>query len=477
MTDYIWTDICVIGGGSGGLSLAAGASQLGANVVLIEEKRLGGDCLNSGCIPSKALLAAAHSRDDITNAARFGIYAKPYKTQMQDVHTHIQDVIAGIAPHDSTERFTGLGVRVIIGKASFVGFNEVAVSNFLIKARRFAIATGSSPKIPAIPGIKSIPYFTNETIFDNKVLPDHLAILGGGFIGTEIAQAYTRLGSKVTLIEKNKMLSAEDPELTEMIRNRLKLDGVTILEETSVHGLSNAHSPEPAIEIKLQNKRLRQTLVVSHLAIATGRQINTQHLNLEAAGVKTGKNTILVDRRLRTSNRRIFALGDVIGSNQFTHAANHEAIVVLRNILFRLPARTKTFSIPRVIYTDPEFAHIGMTEEQARTKKDEIVILRSPFSDNDRARADRATEGFIKVITTRRGKILGVSIVGRSAGELLQPWTLAIENGLKVSKLAQTIAAYPTRGEVSKRVASSFFAPKLFNQKIRRIVRFMLAFS
>jgi len=470
MPERLNVDICVIGGGSAGLSVAAGASQLGVTVALVEKGRMGGDCLNYGCVPSKALLAAGRARHAIDTSGRFGIQAGPAQVDMQQVHDHVHGVIAGIAPHDSVERFEGLGVRVVQAAARFLNARELQAGDLVIGARRFVIATGSSPLVPPIPGLDHVPYLTNESIFDlNRPIP-HLLVVGGGPIGLEMAQAHARLGARVTVLEMARAMPKDDPELAAIVLKRLRGEGIEIHENTRVTGVEAG--PDGPV-VKAENEAGEQRFQGSDLLLAVGRRANVDDLNLDAAGVAYGNRGIEVDARLRTSNRRIYAIGDVAGGLQFTHVAGYHAGIVIRNALFRLPARTDDRAIPWVTYTDPELAHVGMTEAQAREAAGAINVLRWPFTENDRARAERDVDGFVKVVTDGKGRILGASIVGTHAGELIQPWILAIANKMKIGKLAGIVAPYPTLGEVNKRAASSYFVPKLFSERTKKLVRLL----
>ena len=453
VTDRIRADLCVIGAGSGGLSIAAGAVQMGASVILIEQSRMGGECLNTGCVPSKALLAAAARGDDFAAA-----------------YDHMRRVIATIEPHDSAERFRGLGAHVVFGKAKFVAPRFLEVGDTSVTARRFVVATGSAPVVPAIPGLDSVPYFTNETLFDSAPEPSHLLVLGGGPVGVEMSQAYRRLGAEVTLVEKGRVLGRDDPELAAIVRAQLIEDGVAVHEETPV----TAVEPEGdgvALDCGSADKRLR--LSGSHLLVAAGRRPKIDGLGLENAKVALNDGVPLVDARLRTSNKRIFAIGDVVGPYRFTHTASYQARIVITNALFRLPARARYDAVPWVTYTDPELAHVGLSEAEARAKGNEVRILRFPFEENDRAIAEGATEGLVKVMATKRGRVLGASIVGAHAGELILPWVLAVKYRLGVGKLAQAIVPYPTLSEVSARAAGSFHTPTLFSARTRRLVRML----
>ncbi|MGH6933985.1 MAG: dihydrolipoyl dehydrogenase family protein [Dongiaceae bacterium] len=474
MSALLDVDICVIGAGSAGLSVAAGAAQLGADTVLIEAHKMGGDCLNYGCVPSKALLAAAHAAAAGRAARRLGVEFGSGNVDFKRVHDHVHEVIAAIAPHDSVERFEGLGVRVILAKARFLSPTEVAAGDLRIRARRFVIATGSTPLIPPIPGLDQVPYFTNETIFDNSTRPEHLLVLGGGPIGCELAQAHRRLGARVSIIEMADLLPKDDRELVEILRGRLRAEEVALHEHTKTVGVEDTGSGLALItECAGQPGRI----LGSHLLIAAGRRPNLAGLELDAAGVKHGPQGIAVDARLRSSNRRIFAIGDAAGGPQFTHAAGYHAGIVIRNALFRLPAKTDYRAMPWVTYTEPEIAQVGLTEAQAIATSTAPRVLRWPLSQNDRAQTERSTDGMVKAIVTRRGKILGASIAGPHAGESIQPWVLAMANGLKVAALASMIAPYPTLGESNKRAAGSFYTPALFSERTRRVVRFLRRFG
>ncbi len=474
MAGTIEVDLCVIGGGTGGLVTAAGASQMGASTVLIERHRMGGDCLNTGCVPSKAMLAAAKTAQTMRDAAPFGIAAAKPQVDFRRVREHVQDVIATIAPHDSVARFEGLGVRVIRAEGRFTGPREVIAGDTHIRARRFVVATGSRPAVPPIPGLAEVPYLTNETVWDDPALPRHLIVIGGGPIGAELAQAYRRLGAAVTILEMASLLPKDDPELVAVVRNRLRREGVVLREGVTVTGVERGAD---GMVVTVEADGALERLTGSHLLVATGRRPNVEDLGLDQAGIRYGKDGIETDSRLRTSNRRVYAVGDVTGRMQFTHMAAHHAGVVLRNALFRLPAKVEERSVPWVTYTDPELAHVGLTEEAARAEGRRIAVLRFAFAENDRAVAERAAEGLVKVVATPRGKLLGASIVGPSAGELILPWVLALKQGLGVGALTSIIAPYPTLAEISKSVAGTWFTPKLFSPRTRKLVRFLARFG
>ncbi len=470
--EVLKVDIAVIGAGSAGLSVAAGAAQLGASTVLIEKGVMGGDCLNTGCVPSKALLASAKAARRWRTDAVLGVRYAPPEVDFAAVNRHVHEVIAAIAPNDSVERVEGLGVKVIKGSARFTGRSEVIVGGTRVQARRFLIATGSKAGVPPIPGLQDVPFFTNETIFENSELPRHLIIIGGGAIGIEMAHAHRALGSDVTILEALRVLPKDDPELTAMLRERLVGEGIVIREGIRIVRIERDRD---GLAVVLADKDGREERVPgSHLLVAAGRRPNVDDLGLEQAGIDYDPKGIKVDQRLRTTNRRVFAMGDVAGGPQFTHVASYHAGIVIRNALFRLPAEVDYKSLPWVTYTDPELAHVGLTEEQARAVHgDDLTVLRWPYHENDRAQTERDTHGLVKAVTTRSGKILGASILGAHAGELIQVWVLAIGQGLNIKALAGMIAPYPTLGEVSKRAAGSFFTPKLFSDRTKRLVRFL----
>jgi len=461
-------DICVIGAGSAGLTVAAAAAQFGAPVVLVEKGAMGGDCLNTGCVPSKSLIAAAAIRHAGSRGPAFGIEATEPSVNFAGVHRHVHEVIASIAPHDSVERFEGLGVTVLREAAHFTDPRTLVAGDTTVRARRFVIATGSRPSIPPIEGLEGVAYLTNETVFDLTERPDHLIIIGGGPIGVELAQAHRRLGAAVTLVERDTILPHDDPDLVDVVRTALVADGVTLHEKASVDGARGV-AGDLTVDLTVAGQSLR--LAGSHLLVAAGRTPTVEGLGLEAAGVAYGRKGITVDKGLRTTNRRIYAIGDCTGGLQFTHVAGYHGSLAVRSIVFRLPVKEDRSRIPRVTYCDPELAQIGLTEAEARERHGETVkVLKAPLSGNDRARAERRTEGFIKIVTGRRGRILGVSIVGAHAGELIGTWALAVAGKIKISTVASFVPPYPTLGEISKTAAVGYYSDSLTNPWLRRIL-------
>jgi len=475
MPEELKPDICVIGGGSGGLTVAAAAAAFGVPVVLVEGGKMGGDCLNYGCVPSKALLAAGKTAAAMRHAGAFGIEAVEPNVDFPDVMDHVRSVIAAIAPNDSVERFTALGVRVIEDYGRFLDRETLAAGDFIIKPRRFVIATGSSPFVPPIPGLDEVPFFTNETIFENEKRPDHLIVIGGGPIGMEMAQAHRRLGSGVTVIEGLKALGKDDPELTALVLDRLRSEGIAIHEEAKVASVSRGEGS--ALVVRYETADGEAEVTGSHILVATGRKPNLERLDLDKAGVKHDRNGIKVNRALRSSNRKIYAIGDIAGGLQFTHVAGYHAALVVQSILFRVPGKEKRDIIPWVTYTDPELAHVGLDEKDARKRHRTIRVLRWPYAENDRAQAERKTDGMVKLITDRKGRILGADIVGAGAGEMINIFALAVAKNMNVSDLRAFIPPYPTMTEMAKRAATSFSVPVTRKPSVRRLIAFLRSFG
>ena len=463
--ERIKTDILVIGAGSGGLSVAAGAVQMGASVVLLEDNEMGGDCLNYGCVPSKSLIASARVAHGMTRASVYGIADETPRIDYGAAMEQVQGVIATIAPVDSQERFEKLGVRVIRARGRFISPTEVQAGEHVIAARRVVLATGSSPLVPPIPGLDTVPYLTNETLWTLRERPEHLIIIGGGPIGMEMAQAHRRLGSKVTVIESQRALGKDDPEMTAIVLDRLRDEGIEIAEYAKA---AEVRGSAGALEVTVEGGTVFRG---SHLLVAVGRRANVDALDLDKAGIRTTQKGIEVDAQLRTSNKAVYAIGDVAGGLQFTHVANYHAGIVVRSALFGLPAKASTAHLPWVSYTDPELAQVGLTEEHAKKKHGmNVEVVRFHYAEIDRAVAERRSEGMIKVMVVR-GRPVGASIVGHQAGEHIGLWALVLANRLKMRHVANMVAPYPTFGEINKRAAGTYFSPRLFdNAMVRRVV-------
>jgi pyruvate/2-oxoglutarate dehydrogenase complex dihydrolipoamide dehydrogenase (E3) component len=460
-------DILILGAGSGGLSVAAGASQMGADVILLEGHKMGGDCLNYGCVPSKALIAAADRVHMMGRLSSYGIANVTPDTDYAAVQDHVAGVIDQIAPVDSQERFEGFGVRVIRAFGRFVAPTEVEAGDYRITARRIVIATGSAPLVPPIPGLDTVPYLTNETLWSLKTRPEHLLIIGGGPIGMEMAQAHRRLGSRVTVLEGAKALGREDPECAARVLEAIRAEGVEVIEEAKVTRVGGTEAD--GVSVVLEDGR---EIAGSHLLVAVGRRANTETLGLDAAGIETTGTGIKVDAALKTTNRKVYAIGDAAGGLMFTHVAGYHAGIVVRSAVLGLPAKAGTAHIPRATYTRPELAQVGLTEAEARTAYgDRLEVARFDFGHNDRLVAERSAQGFIKAMVVR-GRPVGVSIVGPQAGELANFWSMVIANNLKMSAISAMVSPYPTVGEINKRVAGAYFSPRLFeNQTMKTVVR------
>lgn len=462
-------DLVVIGGGTGGLIVTSVAAQLGLKVVMIERRdKLGGDCLQTGCVPSKTLIHAAKVASLMRRADEYGLKAVEPEVDLGRVSDHVQSVIDQIQVHDDPERFRDYGAEVIFGHACFTDPNTVEVNGQSIEGKRFVIATGSSPFIPPIPGLDEVPYLTNENIFSLRDLPARLIVLGGGAIGVEMAQAYARLGSQVTIVERlPHLLPQEDPEISDILAESLKEEGIDILTTTSAERVSKT---DGIYHMRCSRKSESEIEIESDaLLVAVGRRPNVEGMGLDAAGVACDNKGIKVDRRLRSTNKHIFACGDVAGPYPFTHMAEYQAGIVISNAIFRFPKKTDYRVVPWVTYSDPELARVGITEQQAKEQGIEVDVLRFPFSDIDRALAEVETVGEMKLIS-RKGKILGATILGPHAGELIHEIVLAMQAGLKLGDISATIHAYPTLAQISRRTVNTYYGKKLFSDRTRKVV-------
>lgn len=473
MSPELTPDICVIGAGSGGLSVAAAAAAFGVPVVLIERGRMGGDCLNAGCVPTKALLAAAKRAQAVRTASAVGIGAGEPSVDFSAVMGHVRRTIGAIAPNDSVARFTAMGVTVIQASARFADPATVEAGGRRVRARRFVIATGSRARLPAVPGLAEAGALTNETLLDLTSLPAHLLVVGAGPMGLEMAQAFRRLGSRVSVIEATRPLAKDDPECVSLVLDALRREGVELIAPATLRRVEKTASGVRAI---IDRDGRAGIVEGSHLLVAAGREPVTDGLGLEAAGIGVTAGGIAVGADLRTANRRVYAIGDVAGSWQLTHLANHHAGLVVRSILFRLPARATTRAIPWVTYTEPELAQVGLRDVEARERGD-IRVLRWPFHENDRARAEGEAQGEVKLVTTRRGRILGATIVGPQAGEMIALMQLAVLERMNVRRLAAMTFPYPTLSEAIKRAAMSFYTPGLTKPALRRILGYLRRFG
>ncbi len=462
-------DLVVIGGGTGGLIVTSVAAQLGLKVTLIERReKLGGDCLQTGCVPSKTLIHASKVASLMRRADEYGLKAVEPEVDLGRVSDHVQSVIDQIQVHDDPERFRGYGAEIIFGHATFTSSHTVEVNGQSIQGKRFVIATGSSPFVPPIPGLDEAEYLTNENIFSLRKLPARLIVLGGGAIGTEMAQAYARLGSKVTVVERlPHILPQEDTEISDMLRTTLLAEGINILTGTSAEHVNKSGD---LYHMRCGSDGDEEILIESDaLLVAVGRRPNVEGMGLDIAGVDYDNRGIKVDRRLRTSSKHIYACGDVAGPYPFTHMAEYQAGIVISNAIFRFPKKTNYRVVPWVTYSDPELARVGMTELQAKEQGLDVDVLRFSFSDIDRALAEVETAGEMKLIS-RKGKILGATILGPHAGELIHEIVLAMQAGLKIGDISATIHAYPTLAQISRRTVNTYYGEKLFSARTRKIV-------
>ncbi|MFN3248303.1 dihydrolipoyl dehydrogenase family protein [Roseibium album] len=476
MTELLTPDICVIGAGSGGLSVSAAAAAFGVDVVLVEKGLMGGDCLNYGCVPSKSLLAAAKAASGVRRNAMFGIHSSGQDIDFAKANDHVRSVIAAIEPHDSQERFEDLGVTVLREPARFTGAGTVLVGDTEIRARRFVVATGSTAFIPPVPGLDDVPYLTNETLFELREVPAHLAIIGAGPIGLEMAQAHRRLGARVTVFEAARALGKDDQELGAVVLETLRNEGIEILEETAVEKVAKTDEGT-AISARTSDGAVVE-LVASHLLVATGRAPNVDGLGLDAAGIDYDRKGIRVDKGLRTTNRKVYAIGDVAGGLQFTHVAGYQAGLIIRSILFRMPIAMDDTIVPWVTFTSPELAHVGMSEAEARAEYGaRVKVLTSTYLGNDRAQAEGLTEGRLKLIAGPRGRLLGADIVGAQAGEIINLLSLALSKKMAMKDLAGFIAPYPTLGELVRRAAISYYAEAPKNVWLRRVIGMLRKFG
>ncbi|MBI1392790.1 MAG: NAD(P)-binding protein [Alphaproteobacteria bacterium] len=468
---HLDVDVCVIGGGSAGLSCAAGAAQLGKKVALIEKGEMGGDCLNYGCVPSKALLSAGAAAQNARDAAKFGVAAAP-TVDFAAAMAHVRRTIDAIAPIDSQERFEGLGVTVVRAHARFVGPRTIEAGDQRIEAKFFVVATGSKPFVPPIPGLAELPFDTNETIFNHTVAPKRLMVLGGGPIGVELAQAHRRLGAEVVIVEAASILLRDDPEAVDVVRKRLMAEGVEIFEGAKAASFSRTAAGD--LEMTLSDGR---ALTGDRLLVAVGRRVDASDLDLEAAGVVLENGRPVADATMRTANRRIFVAGDAAGGKQFTHVAGDDAARLVRTILFKIPSKKRDALAPHVTYADPELASVGLSEEAARAAHGDIMVSRWSFEDNDRAQAEGRSDGFMKAIALKNGRILGAVIVGKNAGDQIAIWGAAMANGWKIGAFTSMIAPYPTRSEITKRAAGAFYAPTLFSDRTKSLIRLLSMFD
>ncbi len=475
MAEYDY-DIGILGGGAAGLTVAAGAAQFGAKTLLVEKaQRLGGDCLHYGCVPSKTLIRTAAVWAQARRTAEFGLPQLSLPpVDLGAVMARVRSVVAQIQEHDSPERFCRLGAEVRFGAPRFLDDHAVDVGGDRVTARTWVVATGSRPALPPVAGLDRTPFWTNETVFDQERLPARLLVLGGGPIGLELAQAFQRLGTAVTVVEfLGQILGPEDPDVAAVLRERLEAEGMTILTGTKA---VQAEGAGPGVRLTVapaDGAGEARVLEADALLVATGRRPNVEGLALEAAGVRYTPRGIPTDARMRTNVPHIYACGDVNGQFPFTHVAGYEGGVALTNAVLRLPRKADYAKVPWCTYTDPEVASVGLNEKRAEQEGVEYRVLESHFADNDRALAEAEPLGKVKVLVDPKGKVLGCQIVGAHAGELIHEWIAALGGGVKLSTLAGAVHVYPTLSESSKRAAGDYFAEKLFSDRTKGVLRFL----
>jgi pyruvate/2-oxoglutarate dehydrogenase complex dihydrolipoamide dehydrogenase (E3) component len=464
-------DIAILGGGAAGLTIAAGAAKAGAKTLIIEkESKLGGDCLHYGCVPSKTLIRTARVRHLMKNAQKFGLPGLDLKRpDFRDIAGRIRSVINTIQKHDSEERFCSLGAKVEFGQAMFIDDHSVSLNGKEVSARNWVIATGSSAAIPPIEGLNQTPYITNREVFSLEKLPDSMVIVGGGPIGIELAQAFTRLGTKITVIEfLPQILNADDQDMTDVILETLKSEGVEVHLKSAVQSVRNlGNEREVTFKAGDETKYVRAETVL----IATGRKVNLEGLGLENIGVSFDRRGLKLGPRLRTTLPHIYGAGDVTGVYQFTHAAGYEGGIVLSNSIFRFPRKVDYRYLPWVTYTDPELACIGMNEKMAKAQGIRYRIWSEPFESNDRNLAEGETVGKIKMLLDEKEKPIGIQILGPHAGDLLSEWVAIMNGNVKLSTIASAVHPYPTLGEINKRVAGNFLATKIFSERVKKTLR------
>lgn len=462
----IFAELLVVGAGAGGLGLSSVASRLGVQVTLLESGKMGGDCLNYGCVPSKALINCGRVSQTIKDAKKYGIKVDSASVDFEKVMSFVGGVVDTIAVHDSVERFTSLGVNVIQHVGKFIGHNKVQAGDYIITAKKIVIATGSSPVVPNIEGISDVRFYTNETIFSIQEQPKHLIVVGGGPIGCELAQAFNSLGSKVTMLVRSHILPKEEKELSDTLINKMQEEGIEIIEKCSIEKLSSNNND---ITVHTNKGAINGTT----LLFAVGRQANIKGLDLGKAGIDSDGKSVLVNERLQTSNKKVYAIGDVISHHSFTHVAEYHVGILISNLFFKLRKKVNYDALPWVTYCSPELAHVGLYHKDALAKDPKTRQLQWGFDANDRATTSGNTIGKVLVSVNSKSVVVGVSILGPNAGELIQSWTNIIARKRKISELSSIIVPYPTYSEINKRISGSYYTEKFFSKKVKTIARFI----
>lgn len=453
MADLLDPDLCVVGGGPAGIAVAEAARALEASVVLVEAAETGGASLYSAAMPARAAAAAARLAQDIRGGGSFGIETGEPRINFGKFHDHLSGVVSAVSVSDSIARLEALGVGVMRGTGRFADARTLEVDGQPVRARHFVLATGSLPSIPAIEGLGEIDYLTSDTLFELTARPAHLIVIGGGPTGVELAQTYRRLGCEVSLIETANLLSREDPEFVEILLRRLSEEGVATYIGASVGAMQKKGG---AISVFANGAEGEIEVSGSHVLVATGRKPNVEALNLDAAGVKLFAARIAAGPDMRTANPKIFAIGDLAGDAHFAHTARYQARLVAENALSGARRRIDPFLIPRVTFTDPELAQIGLTEWEARRHyRGGFEVLRADYSGNDRARAERRGEGLLKVLVDSGGQLIGAGAIGPQAGDLIGFFAFAIANRLGLDAFAKTVLPYPSLNEIAADLAQA----------------------
>jgi pyruvate/2-oxoglutarate dehydrogenase complex dihydrolipoamide dehydrogenase (E3) component len=469
-------DIGIIGAGAGGLTVAAGAAQLGAKTLLIEkENELGGDCLHFGCVPSKTLIKSAHVYHLMKNAERFGLpKIEVPPVEFKNVSERVRSVINDIQHHDSVERFCGLGAQVEFGHPKFSDEHAIRLNGKNHTARSWVIASGSSAIIPPINGLDRTPYITNREIFYLDHLPESLIILGAGPIGIEMAQAFNRLGTAVAVVDMApQILPKDDSDLANEVMEILSVEGVKFYISHTIEAVNDlGNEREVIVKDKTGTEGNTFSLKAEALLVALGRVANVEGLGLETIGIEHDRRGIKVDQRMRTNHKHIYAVGDVNGGFQFTHTAGYEGGIVVSNAIFRLPRKADYTYLPWCTFTDPPLGNIGMNEIMAKEADIDYTVWTEEFKDNDRSVAEGEKTGKIKMILNEKEKPIGVQILGPHAGDLLAEWVAILNGKVKLATLAAAVHPYPTIGEINKRVAGKFFSPKIFSEKVQKGLKF-----
>lgn len=470
-------DVLVLGVGSAGLTVSLTAARLGFNVAVVEKHKIGGDCLNYGCVPSKTFIKSAKVMHQIKNAKNWGINAEAKKFDMKDLIKHRETQQDIIRAHEDKKYLEKLGIAVYKGSPRFLDSHQVQVGEQTLYAKYIVIATGASAFKPKYEGMHAAPYVTNEEIFSLDSLPKSLVVVGGGPIGCEMAQTFVRLGSKVAIIQgAETIMNREDPELAKILTKQFEKEGIRIIPNARFQKIEKRGRQKLVLyKEKIKDGQLgkEKGLVADQVLMSIGRKPNVQGMNLEGAGVNYSDKGILTDKRLRTNVKHIYAAGDVRGEYQFSHTAGYEGGVIISNMLFKFPKKIDYSFVPWATFTDPEFARVGLTQHEADEKKISYTVLRAEYKDLDRAITENEMTGMCKILVDKKGYIIGAHILGPHAGETIHEIILAMKSKLKIGVLAQMMHVYPTLAEIVRKAAGEYYKPKLYSQKTKKLLKFL----